>query len=355
MGDEVGIVDCKALDPRARTEEEVHGLGEPRHIGEHERMLAENCVLRLADDSIEPQARGDRQQPAHEEPRVRPFCSVHYAVHCTQAVLPPVGSHGEANRGHDEVIVKRTLALWIVRQRGHTQGTEQSAFRERMVDAVDVSGLSALAWAASTPLGSQSVESMKLLYEFGARDDTFTIDGRALLHVAATGKNAHALAFLIDIKQHPVDMLSLNKEHTPLFIASFHGSNACAKALLRRGANINAAAFNGATPLIAAASGVQKGVAKLLLKEGANALAMLNDGKFPSQVVPKTPNGRMLKFFLSRAERKARRKREKYNTDLNAQEPPPPERDDIIDESLVEDLEADRVSKGNLRSNGPEL
>ena len=229
------------------------------------------------------------------------------------------------------------------------------AFHESIVDAVDVSGLSALAWAASMPSGNQSVECMHLLYECGARDNTFTFDGRALLHVAATGKNAHALVFLIDIKQHPVDMRSHGKKHTPLHIASFHGSNACAKALLRRGANINAAAVDGATPLIAAASGVQEGVVKLLLKEGADALASLESGEFPSQVVPKTPNGRMLKFFLSRAERKARRKREKYNTDLNAQEPPPPERDDIIDESLVEDLEADRVSKGNLRSNGPEL
>jgi len=241
-------------------------------------------------------------------------------------------------------------ALQVLLDHAKKSAPSTDAFRERMVDAVDVSGLSALAWAASTPLGSQSVESMKLLYEFGARDDTFTIDGRALLHVAATGKNAHALAFLIDIKQHPVDMLSLNKEHTPLFIASFHGSNACAKALLRRGANINAAAFNGATPLIAAASGVQKGVAKLLLKEGANALAMLNDGKFPSQVVPKTPNGRMLKLSLFHAERKAWRKLESHNKVLITQEPP--ELDDIvIDESLVEDLAADGDSEVGAHEN----
>ena len=72
-------------------------------------------------------------------------------------------------------------------------------------------------------------------------------------------------------------------------------SRACVKALLRRGADVNYAAADGATPLIAAASAVHKGVCRLLLKRGANALAQLKSGEFPSQVTPKTPHGRMLK------------------------------------------------------------
>ena len=223
----------------------------------------------------------------------------------------------------------------------HTKEASPSnqAFQEQ-VDAVDVSGLTALAWAASVPLGRRSVECMQLLYLYGARDDSLTVDGRALVHVAADGKNAHALVFLIDVKQHPVDLLSFRKQHTPLIIASFRGSKACVKALLRRGANVNAAALDGGTPLIAAASGVQTFVAKLLLKKGANVLARLNSGEYPSQLTPKTPQGRLLKHSLSLAEHKA------WRTLEHAQRlagDPPPEPEEVLEDieySLLDDIEA---------------
>jgi len=177
------------------------------------------------------------------------------------------------------------------------------------------------------------------LYRRGARDDFATVDGRTILHVAAHGRNARALAYLIDVKGHAVDRVSLGKALTPLIVAAFQGSRACVKALLRRGADVNYAAADGATPLIAAASAVHKGVCRLLLKRGANALAQLKSGEFPSQVTPKTPHGRMLKYSLSHAERKAWKRLEKWAKEYEAA---PPEHEDMagIDESLIEDLEA---------------
>ena len=87
-------------------------------------------------------------------------------------------------------------------------------------------------------------------------------------------------------------------------------------------------------------SAVHKGVCKLLLRKGADALARLKTGEFPSQVCPKTPHGRALKYSLSRAERRAWRRLEKQFAELDMDEPPEPEDLADVDPALVEDLEA---------------
>lgn len=207
------------------------------------------------------------------------------------------------------------------------------------VDAVDASGRTALAWAAASPArGPAATACLELLYAHGARDDSVTVEGDGLLHIAARG-NARAVAYLVDARGFEVDQRALSEQRsTPLMLAASEGAVTAAKALLRRGADVDATASDGSTPLHAAASAGQTPVARLLLKRGANPLAQLAGGEFPSQKCPKTPRGRMLKYSLSRAERIAWSRLEKA---FGGAEPPDAAVEDGIDAAAVEDLEAD--------------
>ena len=141
--------------------------------------------------------------------------------------------------------------------------------------------------------------------------------------------NARAVAYFVDVKDFDVDQRALTeKRPTPLMLASKAGAVAAAKALLRRGAAVDAAATDGATSLHAAAAAGQTAVARLLLKRGANALAQDAKGEFPSQSCPKTPRGRALKYSLSRAERRAWVRLEK---EFGGVEPPDAVAEDGID------------------------
>ncbi|KAJ8604017.1 hypothetical protein CTAYLR_003373 [Chrysophaeum taylorii] len=223
----------------------------------------------------------------------------------------------------------------------HARRTLSTAGVEAYVNAVDAAGLTALAWACSVPNGARTTETLETLAAAGARHDSITVDGRALVHVAAHGRNARALAWLVDVEGHDVDARSPGRGLTPLTISAFQGSRAAAKALLRRGADVNAVAPDGATPLIAAASAAQKGVASLLLKKGADPLRRLRSGEFPSQVTPKSPHGKLLKWSLSKAERKAWRRleREAQRRIEERGGSAPPEQEDGVDDAEVEDLE----------------
>lgn len=114
---------------------------------------------------------------------------------------------------------------------------------EDYVNAVDVSGLTAMAWACSVPNRDLTIKTLEVLDANGARDDSLTVDGRGLMHVAANGRNARAVAWLVDVKRHAVDARSPGKQHTPLLIAAFQGSPACVRALLRRGADVRSVLF----------------------------------------------------------------------------------------------------------------
>mmetsp|Transcript_5389 Transcript_5389/g.19188 ORF Transcript_5389/g.19188 Transcript_5389/m.19188 type:complete len:223 (+) Transcript_5389:1052-1720(+) len=217
--------------------------------------------------------------------------------------------------------------------------------------------MTALAWACSVPNGKATTAAMESLIAAGARDDTVTVDGRALVHVSAEGGNARAMAWLVDVRGHYVDMPTLSpKKLTPLHVAAVHGNRACVKALLRRGADIEAKAPDGATPLIKAAAGCHKGIAKLLLKRGADPLARLASGEFASQVAPKTAQGKMLKWSLASSERQAWHKLEaEYREYYEASGGAPPEEEAGVDSSLVEDFgapdeedETDRETEADL-------
>jgi ankyrin repeat protein len=206
------------------------------------------------------------------------------------------------------------------------------------VDAVDASGRTALAWAAAAPV--RSTACIELLYASDARDDSATVDGLSVLHLASQG-NARAVAYFVDVKSFDVDQRTLTRAgSTPLMLASKAGAVSAAKALIRRGADIDAAAADGATSLHAAAAAGQTAVARLLLKRGANPLAQAAKGEFPSQSCPKTPRGRALKYSLSRAERRAWVRLER---EFGGAEPPDAVAEDGVDSSVVEDLEDDSV------------
>ena len=192
--------------------------------------------------------------------------------------------------------------------------------------------------AAAAPV--RSTACIELLYVTGARDDSATVDGLSVLHLASQG-NARAVAYFVDVKSFDVDQRALTeKRPTPLMLASKAGAVAAAKALIRRGAEIDAAAADGATSLHAAAAAGQTAVARLLLKRGANALAQNAKGEFPSQACPKTPRGRALKYSLSRAERRAWVRLEK---EFGGVEPPDAVAEDGVDASAIEDLEDDAI------------
>ena len=163
-----------------------------------------------------------------------------------------------------------------------------------------------------------------------------------MLHLASQG-NARAVAYFVDVKSFDVDQRALTeKRPTPLMLAAGAGAVAAAKALLRRGADVDAAAADGATSLHAAAAAGQTAVARLLLKRGANPLAQDAKGEFPSQSCPKTPRGRALKYSLSRAERRAWVRLEK---EFGGVEPPDAVAEDGIDAAAVEDLLEDDLDE----------
>ncbi len=86
-----------------------------------------------------------------------------------------------------------------------------------------------------------------------------------MLHLAAQG-NERAVAFMVDVKDFDVDQRAITENMpTPLMLSSKAGAVAAAKALLRRGADVDAIDGDGATPLHAAAAAGQTAVARLLL------------------------------------------------------------------------------------------
>ena len=203
------------------------------------------------------------------------------------------------------------------------------------VNAFDASGMNAMAWACQVPNGQRTTEILVELHRNNSRDDSLTLDGRFLMHVAAESGNARAIAWLVDIRNHPVDLLSAKKQ-TPLFCAVTKKANKVAiNALLRRGADVNYRdPKDKATPLIAAVIAGDKLIVKLLLKHGADPLLTLATGEFPSQLAPKTPQGRQLKFALSKAERAAYLRL--HSKDTTTRNEPPAE--EVGETQVVEDL-----------------
>mmetsp|Transcript_23967 Transcript_23967/g.77127 ORF Transcript_23967/g.77127 Transcript_23967/m.77127 type:complete len:258 (+) Transcript_23967:571-1344(+) len=228
------------------------------------------------------------------------------------------------------------------------------------VNAFDVSGMTALAWGCAgansdggqgrrlSPHKETTAQILQELVDRGAKDESATVDGLLLLHVAAAAGNVRAIAWLVDTRQHAVDEVSsLRRQQTPLFVAAEAGSTAAVKALVKRGANVDfqAPKNDDATPLHAASAGGYHKVASLLLKSKANPLLRSSSGQFPSEVAPEdTPQGRALRRFLAKAEREAfAAHREAFFAEEEAL-------DDDVDDLDVDDLD-ESVSPPSSKNN----
>lgn len=91
-----------------------------------------------------------------------------------------------------------------------------------------------------------------------------------LFEAVKTG-DAEALAALLEGNRGQVAARDANG-WTPLHLAAFYGHEAAVRALLNKGAEVNALSDNPLrnTPLHAAAAGKHAGIAKLLVERGAN-------------------------------------------------------------------------------------
>lgn len=91
---------------------------------------------------------------------------------------------------------------------------------------------------------------------------------------------------------------------TPLHSAVAANQFALARELVRRGANVNAAAERGLTPLHEAAARGDVEMATLLLDAKANIYARSTDGKTPVDLATESGQTAMVDFLLERSKRK---------------------------------------------------
>jgi len=142
----------------------------------------------------------------------------------------------------------------------------------KTVDSRDLIGGTALmqeAWGLVPPEVS-SKELASLMAELPRRTMTF--------------KEAVQYGDLVQIEAH-LKRSGINADlglgWTPLHMAAFYGQSEATRLLLRRGADVNAAAEDGHTPLHAAAAWASPEVAQLLLSSGSNVNARDNKGRTP--------------------------------------------------------------------------
>ena len=136
------------------------------------------------------------------------------------------------------------------------------------INATDIRGRTALAWAAAG--GHEDVVAM-ILQQKGAKADTRDTEyGLTPLWLAAAYGNEGVVKLLLEREDVNPNTTHTEYGWTPLLLAVENGCEGMAKLLLGRGgADPNTVDFRyGRTPLLLAAKGGHEGVAKLLLERG---------------------------------------------------------------------------------------
>lgn len=118
--------------------------------------------------------------------------------------------------------------------------------------------------------------------------------GRTALFTAVREGSQKALEALLAVPQTNVNAVNADGE-TPLMLAAIRGSLPAAKALVRRGADINR---KGWTPLHYACSGPDNGVAEFLIAQGAELNARSDNGTTPLMMAARYGSGDLVPLLL---------------------------------------------------------
>eukprot|EP00038_Savillea_parva_P027084 m.57504 g.57504 ORF g.57504 m.57504 type:complete len:752 (-) comp7767_c1_seq1:69-2324(-) len=135
------------------------------------------------------------------------------------------------------------------------------------LEMADEQGLDPLNMAAR----AGSIDTIKILLEFGAPLGTRTMDGALATHQAAYSGHIEAVEYLLDTHpdHFPLEATNTNND-TVLQIAATHGDMQLVKKLIRRGANVNTSDREGFTPLHSAIWRRFFEVATYLIEQGAD-------------------------------------------------------------------------------------
>jgi ankyrin repeat protein/L-ascorbate metabolism protein UlaG (beta-lactamase superfamily) len=133
-------------------------------------------------------------------------------------------------------------------------------------DKQDARGMTPIQYAAR----GDAVDIMKLLVAKGVDPRGGTDPSFTLLHHAVLSGRSGAIHYLLD------NGFDVNAKHagtgmSPLFLATDFGNTDGARALVMRGADLNAADGNGQTPLLLALKKGRRELVELFLQKGADA------------------------------------------------------------------------------------
>ncbi|HUX73097.1 MAG TPA: quinoprotein dehydrogenase-associated putative ABC transporter substrate-binding protein [Steroidobacteraceae bacterium] len=162
------------------------------------------------------------------------------------------------------------------------------------VNQRDADGWTALLYAAY----AGDPRMIKLLLASGAQIDVKGGDGLTPLAVAAQYDKMRALATLVAAGAD-VNTPVAKGGYTPLMLASVAGSPDLVTALLRHGAQVNAANAGGVTALMIAAAGKDPQLAQILLRAGADVNARSADGRTPLSIARQSGNTAVLDVLES--------------------------------------------------------
>lgn len=139
-------------------------------------------------------------------------------------------------------------------------------------------GSTAIFFAAQAP--DAGYEKTKMILDAGASVNVRRLDGATpIVWAASFAKDPRIIGLLLDAGAD-IEQRHILGDMTPLMIAARMGNLETARALIERGADVNATAQDGVTPLIAAADGdmVPPEMLRLLVGAGARVDARLTDG-----------------------------------------------------------------------------
>lgn len=166
------------------------------------------------------------------------------------------------------------LMLWAAAYGGDTERVRSLLAAGANVNFIhERSGWTPLMAAAN----EGHLDTVRVLLENEADVNTKDEDGYTALALALSCGNADIVHALLD-RGADVEYVYLQGRLTPLISAVINQDEDIVKALLVKGANINAPGHKGTTPLMMAASGNFCKIAKLLLDKGADVNAKRPDG-----------------------------------------------------------------------------